>query len=109
MKEFVKAQKEDSARSHEDRRLNRIDGEAMFVGSIVHSADHFMASTMDATKILSSNCFFSGNAEALRIIIPFITDQNLFLNLFYDPRAKFSHKPWFRAAYQAAAAIDTQI
>lgn len=85
-----------------------IDGEALFIGTVLHSIDH-----CQATYVLDDITYFKGSDEFLAtkelatVILNCFTDKHRFA-LF---ERRFSHAPhqFYRSVYQFAVALNPRL
>jgi len=82
------------------------DGEAMFVGTVIHSLDHFIVvrNMKDPLWLDVEDEKFGYMAEILRIAMAGFADDLPFLS--FNQRFKGAKHPFFRAVYKEAASID---
>jgi len=86
-----------------------VDGEAMFVGTVLHSLDHtFMDWNMkDALWLDTSDCRFGKMAEMGQVVkCGFVSDVD---GLLFHKRFKDSGHPFYDAVYKKAAKIDKEL
>jgi len=86
-----------------------IDGEALFVGTILHSLDHTLMewNLPDALWLDTSNPKFGKMAEMGRIVrAGFVQDIPL---VYFEKRFKGSKHPFYKSVYEKAAKIDKKL
>lgn len=86
-----------------------IDGEALFVGTIIHSLDHTFQewNLTDPLWLNIDNPKFGKMAELGRIVrIGFVEDVPF---LYFNKRFKGSNHPFYKTVYEKAAKIDKEL
>jgi len=86
-----------------------VDGEAMFVGTILHSLDHTLMewNLPDPLWLDVDNPRFGKMAELGRIVrVGFVSDLPC---LYFQTRFKGSKHPFYKAVYEKAAKIDKEL
>jgi len=84
-----------------------IDGEALFIGTVLHSLDHTQTShSLDISDFRGSDEFLASR-ELATVILSCFTDEHPF-TLF---ERRFSHAPheFYRSVYQFAATLNTRL
>ena len=85
------------------------DGEAMFVGTVLHSIDHLMLNRIVADPLwLSTDCpKFGLLGECNRIILSCFNDDLPFL--YFNKNFRGSGHPFFEAVYRKAAKVNKDL
>lgn len=86
-----------------------IDGEAMFVGTVLHSLDHTLMdwNLKDALYLDTTDNRFGKMAEMGQVVkVGFVSDVD---GLYFHKRFKGSGHPFYDAVYKKAAGIDKEL
>ena len=86
-----------------------VDGEAMFVGTILHSLDHTLSdwNLKDPLWLDVDNPRFGKMAEVGRIVkVGFVSDVP---GIYFHKRFKGSGHPFYEAVYRKAAKINKKL
>jgi hypothetical protein len=86
-----------------------VDGEAMFVGTVLHSLDHTLMdwNLKDALYLDTSDNRFGKMAEVGQVVkVGFVSDVD---GLYFHKRFKGSGHPFYEAVYKKAAKIDKEL
>jgi len=84
-----------------------VDGEALFIGTVLHSVDHYQASRIVNINDFRGSDDFLATREFASVILNCFTDEHHF-SLF---ERRFSHAPheFYRSVYEYAATLNTQL
>jgi len=83
-----------------------IDGEAMFIATVLHSVDHCVARLIDINDFRGSNDFLA-TRELSTVILNCFTDEHPFA--LFERRFRNAPHPFYRSVYQFAASINAQL
>jgi len=84
-----------------------IDGEALFIGTVLHSVDHCQAAHLvDITDFRGSE-YFLASREVATVVLSCFTDQHYFA--LFERRMSHAPHPFYRRVYEFAATINTRM
>ena len=87
-----------------------IDGESLFLGTVLHSTDHGNATHFcQLADLRCDDDAFAANLEMTRLVCANFVDRQSLATLAYDMRFKHAGHPLFRDTYDFAAKIDQRL
>ena len=86
-----------------------VDGESLFLGTVLHSLDHAQASTFDACDFAHHDASFAGTCEMARLVRAGFTDELALAHLLFDRRFKAARHALFRDTYAFARRLDARL
>ena len=87
-----------------------VDGESLFLGTVLHSTDHGNATHyVKITDLYCEDASFAPNLEMTRLVCANFIDRQALSSVFYGMQFKHGRHPLYRKTYEYAATVDKRL